>query len=154
MQWRYEPGGYLREILTAKVYDVAVRERSGAVGGRWGRAVKWIEGGGRGRKVVAVGGRRWAGAGGEQCRRQEWSAGESREREKEERAWEGREGRRAVSRGSAPVSSSGQQGGRKQRQSLELRCGAAESSRIRGSLTTRGPGWQLGSHLSTLAALL
>lgn len=44
--------------------------------------------------------------------------------------------------------------GRKQRQSLELRCGAAESSRIRGSLTTRGPGWQLGSHLSTLAALL
>jgi hypothetical protein len=25
MQWRNEPGGYLREILTAKVYDVAVR---------------------------------------------------------------------------------------------------------------------------------
>lgn len=24
MQWRNEPGGYLREILTAKVYDVAV----------------------------------------------------------------------------------------------------------------------------------
>ncbi len=25
MQWRTEPGGYLREILTARVYDVAVR---------------------------------------------------------------------------------------------------------------------------------
>jgi hypothetical protein len=25
MRWRNEPGGYLREILTAKVYDVAVR---------------------------------------------------------------------------------------------------------------------------------
>ena len=25
MQWRNEPGGYLRGILTAKVYDVAVR---------------------------------------------------------------------------------------------------------------------------------
>ena len=25
MQWRTERGGYLREILTARVYDVAVR---------------------------------------------------------------------------------------------------------------------------------
>ena len=25
MQWRNQTGGYLREILTAKVYDVAVR---------------------------------------------------------------------------------------------------------------------------------
>ena len=25
MQWRSQTGGYLREILTAKVYDVAVR---------------------------------------------------------------------------------------------------------------------------------
>lgn len=25
MQWRNQPGGYLREILTARVYDVAVR---------------------------------------------------------------------------------------------------------------------------------
>ena len=25
MLWRLEPGGYLREILTARVYDVAVR---------------------------------------------------------------------------------------------------------------------------------
>ena len=25
MQWRNSPGGYLREILNAKVYDVAVR---------------------------------------------------------------------------------------------------------------------------------
>lgn len=24
MQWRTAPGGYLREVLTAKVYDVAV----------------------------------------------------------------------------------------------------------------------------------
>ena len=23
--WRFQPGGYLREILTARVYDVAVR---------------------------------------------------------------------------------------------------------------------------------
>ena len=27
MQWRYQPGGYLKEILTARVYDVAVRFR-------------------------------------------------------------------------------------------------------------------------------
>ena len=25
MQWRHQPGGYLKEILTARVYDVAVR---------------------------------------------------------------------------------------------------------------------------------
>ncbi len=30
MQWRNEPGGYLREILTAKVYDVAVSQHSTA----------------------------------------------------------------------------------------------------------------------------
>ena len=28
MQWRNEAGGYLREILTARVYDVAVREQA------------------------------------------------------------------------------------------------------------------------------
>ena len=27
MQWRNEAGGYLREILTARVYDVAVRKQ-------------------------------------------------------------------------------------------------------------------------------
>ena len=30
MQWRNEAGGYLREILTARVYDVAVRKQGGS----------------------------------------------------------------------------------------------------------------------------
>jgi threonine dehydratase len=30
MQWRSQPGGYLREILTARVYDVAVSQHVSA----------------------------------------------------------------------------------------------------------------------------